>query len=76
MDVYTLDGRRYGRVGGRPLESHKDVLNYVEKLINRKQTRAADDEKHLSMMETMRTRSKKDLKILQAKLEKAIADEG
>ena len=76
MDVYTLDGRRYGRVGGRPLDSHKDVLNYVEKLINRKQTKAADDEKHLSIMETMRTRSKKDLKILQAKLEKAIGDEG
>mmetsp|Transcript_9657 Transcript_9657/g.16035 ORF Transcript_9657/g.16035 Transcript_9657/m.16035 type:complete len:82 (+) Transcript_9657:1-246(+) len=73
MDVYTLDDRKFGRAGGRAVESHKDVVKYVQNLIKGRRTKAADDEKHVSMMKTIRTLSKRHLKKLQARLEKALA---
>ena len=69
MDVYTLDDRK---VGGQPVESHSDVIKYIQHLVEGRRAEAAEDEQHRSMMKTIRTLSKGQLKKLQKKLEKAL----
>ena len=69
MDVYTLDDRK---VGGQPVESHDDIIKYIQNLVKGRRAEAAEDEQHRSMMKTIRTLPKGQLKKLQKKLEKAL----
>jgi len=66
MDVYTLDDRK---VGGQPVGSHEDIIHYIRNVIKGRRTKAAEDR---SMMKTIRTLSKEELKTLQKRLEKAL----